>query len=107
MSNYLLGEFRHCHGHASLEKRLYVFTRVGHVDTWMVNKLQNICLRNSNARLYPGWSNASDNKVTDESFDNIALNIADLHEALTRRWAQMDQKEVFLTRDQKHLANSQ
>ena len=60
-------------------KRRDGFARIGHVDTWMIYKLQHLYSDIHNARLYPGWSNANYCNVNDESFDKVALPINALY----------------------------
>ena len=74
MSHCLLGENRHRNNHNVSEIRRDGFPVLNFYDTWLVDQAQNLYLENRNIRLYPNWSNASDYKTTDESFDTIPLH---------------------------------
>ena len=104
MSDCLLSERRHRHNHRCSERRRYKFPKIGHFDTWLIDQLQILVLKNHNRVPYEYWSNASDYKETSESFDTVAIHNADLHEALMDRWENNIVKEdVKLTGDQKYL----
>jgi len=107
MSTCLLAERRHRHNHRCSELRRFGFPKIGHYDTWLINQLQNLVMKNRDARLFPNWSNASDFRSTDESFDTIALHTAELHDALTSQWeSNVVQTDVSLTSDQKYLCKT-
>ena len=79
MSTSLLAERRHRHNHRCSELRRFGFLKIGHYDTWLIDQLQNLVMQNRDIRLFPNWSNASDYRTTEESFDTIALHSAELH----------------------------
>ena len=79
MSGCLLAERRHRHNHWCAELRRFGFPKIGHYDMWLIDQLQNLVMRNRDTRLFPNWSNASDHKTTEESFDTIALHSAELY----------------------------
>jgi hypothetical protein len=60
------------------ERRRFGFTVLGHYDTWLVDALQIIVLANRGRVLYLHWSNASEYKDTDESFDTVAIHSLEL-----------------------------
>lgn len=101
MSDYLLAERRHRHNHKVSEKRRFGFPKIGHFDTWKIDQLQNLYLENHGVQLYPNWTNASDYKCTDESFDTVALHHADLHAAMEERYKVVG--DVKLTGDQLYM----
>ena len=106
MSDCLLAERRHRHNHRVSEKRRLDFPVTGHYNTWKIDGLQNLVWKNHGIQLYSGWTNASDYRDTDESFDTVALHNDKLHEAVETRWDSIDQSKVKLTRDQKFMCNS-
>ena len=55
---------------------------IGHYDSWRVDLLQLLVESNHGVTLFPYWVNASDYKDTDESFDLVALQSTELHEAV-------------------------
>ncbi len=79
MSSMLLAENRHRHNQRCSEQQREGYPMIGHYDTWLVDLLQRLVNKNHNITLYPYWSNASDFKDTNESFDTIALHSSDLH----------------------------
>jgi hypothetical protein len=106
MSSCVLAERRHRYNHRCSERRRLGFPRIGHYDTWLIDKLQNLVHKNHGRLLYPDWSNASDYKETDESFDTQAIHSQKLHSALKNRCNEMSQEEkakVKLTSDQKYI----
>ena len=104
MSDCLLAERRHRHNHRCSERRRYGFPTIGHYDTWLIDQLQILVMKNHGSVLYQHWSNASEYKETSESFDTIALQRSDLHEALLQHCENSIEKEsIRLTSDQKHL----
>ena len=48
----LLSEHRHRHNHKCSEKRRYLFPKFGHFDTWLVDELQGLVLKNHGVYLY-------------------------------------------------------
>lgn len=101
MSDYLLAERRHRHNQQVSEKRRYGFPRIGHYDTWKIDQLQILYLENHGVQLYPYWTNASDYRSTEESFDTVALHHSSLQEAMEIRYQSLGQ--VKLTNDQQYL----
>ena len=64
-------------------------------------------IKNHGVTLYPHWSNASDFKDTDKSFDTVALHSSDLHQALENRCDRISWKNIKLTREQKAISRAQ
>jgi hypothetical protein len=58
------------------------YPKIGHYDSWKVDLLQLLVEKNHGMMLFPYWVNASDYKDTDESFDLVALQSSELHEAV-------------------------
>ena len=104
MSDYLLAERRHRHNHKVSEKRRLGFPKLGHFDTWKIDQLQNLTLDNHGIQIFPNWSNASDYKTTNESFDTIALHSTGLHDALETQYTSLP--KIRLTRDQKYMCKA-
>eukprot|EP00956_Cyclotella_meneghiniana_P003609 scaffold4428_cov57-Cyclotella_meneghiniana.AAC.1 len=104
MSDALLSERRHRHNHRMSQLRRHGYPTLGHYDTWLIDQLQTVVLENRGIILYPNWSNASEYKDTNESFDTVALHSRALHEALMHEWEnRIDQTKVKLTSDQKYM----
>lgn len=104
MFTCLLAERRHRHNHRCSELRRLGFPIVGHFDTWLIDQLQNLVMQNRGSQLFPDWSNASDYKTTNESFDTIALHSAEVHDAIKSRWENgVDKASVKLTDDQSFM----
>ena len=104
MSDCLLAERRHRHNHKCSEKRRWGFPKIGHFDTWKIDQLQNLTLDNHGLQIFPNWSNASDYKTTDESYDTIALHSGELHDSLETRYKNIP--NFRLTRDQHYICKS-
>lgn len=105
MSDCLLAERRHRHNQGCAERRRFGFPTIGHFDTWLIDQLQNLMMENHGFHLYPTWSNSSDYKDTDESFDTVALHNYELHEALNKKCGNVG-TEIKLTREQKYLCSA-
>jgi len=80
MSDCLLQEKRHQHNHNVALARRSGYPRTGHSDTWLDEEYQRLVEKNHGLCIYPGLSNTSDYKQTDESFDTIALQTKRLNE---------------------------
>ena len=64
-------------------------------------------LENRGRVLYPNWSNASEYKETDESFDTVAIHRSELHTALKNKWEnRINKRAVKLTSDQRYMCKS-
>ena len=53
MSDCLLSERRHRHNHRASERRRSGFPKIGHYDTWLIDQLQILVLKNHGHVLYP------------------------------------------------------
>lgn len=104
MSDCLLAERRHRHNHRCSELRRLGFHRIGHFNTWIIDQLQNLVRENHDIQLYPYWTNASDYKPTNETFDTIALHHKTLHQKLAERCMELGEKT--LTREQRYMCNA-
>lgn len=107
MSAVLLAENRHRYNQRCAERRRDGHPMIGHYDTWLIDLLQQLVQKNHHITLYPHWSNASDFKDTDESFDTVALHSSDLHNALENQCNRLDFKKIKLSREQKFLCQAQ
>lgn len=87
-SDCLMRERRHRHNHKASVRNRFGYPDIGHYDTWKIDLLQNLVEENHNILLYPGWTNASDMKQTDESLGTVALHDLALHEALQKYTAE-------------------
>ena len=62
-------------------------------------------MQKRDTRIFSNWSNASDYRTTEESFDMIALHGAKLHDALTEPYKnKVNKSDGKLTSDQKFYA---
>ena len=105
MSDYLLRERRHRHNHKASELRRYLFPRIGHYDTWLIDAIQKYVEVNHGVSMYPTWVNASDYRNTEESFGTIALHDEELAMALNN--IQVDEEILKnLTNDMKYLCRT-
>lgn len=101
MSNCLILEFRHRYNHRASERRRAGFPKLGHFDTWLIDKLQRLYELNHSTQFLPGWSNTSDYVDTPEKFDTVPLHSAELGQAM----AGIKVGDVKLTADLKYLAD--
>lgn len=53
MSDFLLAERRQRHNHRASERRRIGFPKIGHYDTWLIDQLQILVLKNHDHVLYP------------------------------------------------------
>jgi hypothetical protein len=82
MADALLAEFRHRYNHSISERRRLGFPVLGHVDTWLIDKLQVLVERNHGVLLHPEWTNASDYRDTPESFGTVSLHSEEIAAAI-------------------------
>ena len=104
MSDCLLAERRHRTNHKCSERRRLGFPILGHYDTWLVDQLQNLVKENHGIQMFPHWTNASDYKSTNETFDTIALHHKTLHEKLEQKC--QDIGPITLTREQEYMSKA-
>ena len=67
-------ERRHRYNTAVSGRRRPGFPKFGHVDTWLVDLLQQLVLKNHGGLLYPEWSNTSDFIDTREQFGTVPIH---------------------------------
>ena len=108
MSVKLLAEKRHRHNHRVSEKRRDGFPKIGHYDTWEVDELQSLVLKNRGFLLFPNWSNSSEYVTTKESFDVVALQSTEVQEALEARCQELEERGALpkLTRELQFQCNA-
>ena len=94
MSDALLAEFRHRYNQRCSERRRAGFPRLGHYDTWLVDKLQELVERNHGKPLYAEWSSTSDYADTPEKFGTVPIYSEELGEALAERTAALRAKDA-------------
>ena len=82
MSTVLLAENHHRHNQRRAERQIDRHPMIGHYDTWLIDLLQRLVIGNHGVVLYPHWSNTSDFRDTNKSFDMVALHGLDLHRAV-------------------------
>ena len=94
MSDALLAEFRHRYNQRCSERRRAGFPKLGHYDTWLVDKLQRLVELNHNKALFPDWSNTSDYITTDERFGTVPIYSEELKVAICTRAAALKAKDA-------------
>ena len=82
LADCLLGERRHRQNEKIARALFDGHPDIGHFDTFLIDKLQNLLERNHKKSLYDSWVNASDFKQTEESFSMVALHNKELADAL-------------------------
>ena len=103
LTDVILTEARHRYNHRNAERKRLGFPKIGHYDTWLIDKLQILHELNHGARLYPGWSNTCDFMMTPELTTMVPLHTAELGEVV--KSLQLDTARIKLTPDQLYLAN--
>jgi hypothetical protein len=69
---------------------------------WLIEIYQVLVMKNHGLWIYPELRNTSDYKLTDESFDTIALQTQMFAEAVQKRYKELDKSQISLTCDQKY-----
>jgi hypothetical protein len=107
LGDSILAERRHRHNQGMAERRVRGFPRLGHYDTWKIDRLQLLVERNHCVLLFPDWVNGSDYRDTDESFITVAIHSEELDVALKAQALEIDNatKKAF-TSDQKFLCRA-
>ena len=82
MADCLLAERRHRYNHRVSERRRRGFPKLGHFDTWLIDKLQLLIEKNHNKLFYPSWPNTGDYADTSEQFGTVPIHSAELGAAL-------------------------
>jgi hypothetical protein len=90
MGDCLIAERRHRHNLAAASSHLPDHPKLGHCNTWVVDKVQILVEQNHGVVLHPRWNNAGDFRDTAETFVTVALHSEELHTALDRRVATLD-----------------
>ena len=101
MSDAVIAEHRHRSNHRQAQRRRQGFPKIGHYDTWLVDALQNLVMKNHDTLLYPDWSNASDFRDTDESFGAgaVALHNRPLHDAVDAAYKRIKKSEEMAIKE--------
>ena len=103
MSDCLLAERRHRYNHNISEKRRTGFPKLGHYDTWLIDKLQLLVDLNHNLLLYPTWANTADYAPTKERFGTVPIHSKELGEAFNTIKLEPGVANKF-TADQRYLS---
>ena len=85
----LLAERRHRHNLRMAETRIADHPKIGHFNTWLIDKLQILIEKNHGRLLFPTWVNASDFLDTNESFVTVVIHSEELDSALKIRASQI------------------
>jgi hypothetical protein len=91
------------------ELRIPGFPKLGHCDTWKVDRSQLLVERNHKKRLHPSLNNASsDDRDMDESFvTTVALHSEELHLALVLKASKIEDKvKKDFSSDQKFMCRA-
>ena len=105
MSDALLAWWRHCYIQHISERRRLGFPKIGHSQTWLIDKVQLLVEQNHGTLAYPHWSNESDYARTAEKFGTVPLHTEQLGAAVQ---AIEDVKlvDMDLTRNEKYIAKA-
>ena len=105
MSDSLLAWWRHCYIQHISERRRLGFPKIGHSQTWLIDKVQLLVEQNHGTLAYPHWSNESDYARTAEKFGTVPLHTEQLGAAVQ---AIEDAKlvDMDLTRNEKYIAKA-
>ena len=106
MYDCLLCEKRNHHNHNVAVARRPGYPKTGHSDTWLDEEYQRLVEKNHGVRIYPGLSNTSDYKQTNESFDTIPLQTERLNDAVTARFDKLGKPNLSFTPDQRYLCKA-
>ncbi|KAL1503482.1 hypothetical protein AB1Y20_011966 [Prymnesium parvum] len=100
LGDMCLTEKRHRYNHANAERTRPLFPKLGMCDTWLIDKLQNLCDALNIPRLYPHWSNTSDFVKTSELSTIVPVHDDELQAVVSRV---KPAAEAKLTPDMKFL----
>jgi hypothetical protein len=95
LGDAIISERRHRHNLAAACKHYPDHPKLGHYDTWVVDKLQIYVERNHGVVLHPGWKNICDFRDTEESFVTVALHSEELHIALENHAGTLDRSKLL------------
>jgi len=84
LTDCLLMNFRHRFNQRASERHRTNFPQIGHYDTWLVDEIQRLNIKNHSVIVYPGWSNASDFADTPERFGTIPIHDKELDKKLRK-----------------------
>ena len=98
----MLREWRHRYNHRISERRRLGFPKVGHYDTWLIDKLQLLIEQNHGIDIYPGWSNTCSFAPTSETFGTVRLHSEELDVAMAAIEMTAEMK-ANLSSDQRYL----
>jgi hypothetical protein len=82
LGDCLLAERRHRHNNRMAVLRIPDYPKLGHYNTWQIDKLQILVEKNHGILLFPSWINASDYCDSAESFVTVAMHSEELDTAL-------------------------
>jgi hypothetical protein len=105
LSDTLLREWRHRYNHRIAERRRLGFPKIGHYDTWRIDKLQLLVEHNHGIDIYPGWSNTNNFAPTPETFGTVPLHSAELGAAMACIEVTREMK-ANLSSDQRYLCEA-
>ena len=84
MAECLVAERRHRYNHKISEKRRQGFPKLGHFDTWLIDKLQMLVEKNHNVHFMPSWPNTADFASTSERFGTVPIHSEELDKELAK-----------------------
>ena len=105
MSDWLLAWWRHSYTQHISERRRPGFPKIGHLQTWLIDKVQLLVEKNHGTLAFPHWSNESDYARTAEKFSTVPLHTVQLGAAV-QAIADVNLVDMELTRNEKYIANA-
>ena len=105
MSDWLLAWWRHSYTQHISERRRPGFPKIGHSQTWLIDKVQLLVEKNHDTLAFPHWSNESDYARTAEKFSTVPLHTVQLGAAV-QAIADVNLVDMELTRNEKYIANA-
>ena len=101
LGDCLLAERRHRHNINIARRRRDGYPKVGHYDTWLIDRLKLLSAKVLKKTIFKCWTPSIMYRDTPETFVTVAIHSKEIGERLTRHWeADVDQDKVKLTRDQ-------
>ena len=105
MSDSLLAWWRHCYNQHISERRRLGFPKIGHSQTWLIDKVQLLVEQNHGTLAYAHWSNESDYARTAEKFCTVPLHTEQLGAAV-QAITDVQLVGMKLARNEKYIAEA-
>ena len=102
LGDCLLAERRHRHNTRMARRRRCGYPKVGHYDTWLIDRLKLLTAKVMKKTIYESWTPSILYRDTPETFVTVAIHSEELGEKLDRHWNEkVNREKVKLTPDQK------